>query len=108
MIPWIGTARDLTPELYPEETAVVSLFEEGPYDNGTRALRSWFVSTSAEMKTLCDSLDELIAEDRERRPEEASAYPLTYSATLVPKADRLDPDGIRDAFHRLVKKSNSI
>lgn len=108
MIPWIGITRDLTPEAYPDEIAVVSLFEEGPYDNGTRALRSWFVPTSAEMKALCDTLDEMIAEDREQRPEEASAYPLTYSATLVPKADRLDPEGIRNTFRKLIEKPNSI
>lgn len=105
MIPWIGTARDLIPEAYPDEIAIVSLFEEGPYDNGTRALRSWLVRTSSEMAVLCDTLDELIAADLQERPVEAAQYPLTYSATLAPKADRLNPEGIREAFRRIVDKS---
>lgn len=104
MIPWMGTARDLVPEAHPEEIAVVSLFEEGPYDDGTRALRSWVVRTSGEMAVLCDTLDEMIAEDRERRPEEATAYPLTFSATLIPKADRITSERVRNTFRRIVEK----
>lgn len=101
MLPWIGSARDLKPEAYPDEIAIVSLFEEGPYDDGIRALRSWIVKTSDEMATLCDTLDELIVTDRLHRPA-ASDYPLSYSATLTPKADRLDRQGIGETFGKLV------
>lgn len=101
---WDGNpVRDLIPEMYPDEVLVVSLFEEGPCDNGTRALCSWFVRTSAELKMLCDALDELIATDLQNRPEEATNYPLTYSTTLVPKAESLEPESIRIAFREALK-----
>jgi len=106
MIPWIGRARDLNPEAFPEEIAIVSLFEEGPYDDGTRALRSWIVKTSSEMTTLCDTLDEQIANDRQERPS-AAEYPLTYSATLTPKADRLDAEGIANTFRTILRSPGS-
>ena len=93
MRPWVGCARDLVPEMQPDELVVVSLFEKAETDEGPRALRSWLVKDSEELRILCDKLENLIEEYNEH-----NQYALSYSATLVPKREELTSQSIETTF----------